>query len=305
MIYPTGFLQYVLKHRYSPFLACLLSVAIAVVSTLLVPSFARAGSSSLPPPKVLVFPFTNNAGDTNQYVTEVDNGNEIREPLASVITGVVRLKINGLGYYRSTGYTVLNPSIQRALYVDNTIGVSDLPVPGNTPNYGKIAQLVGTPYYLVGNIDSVTTDTTGGTVTVAMDGTFYDTETGASIKQANVSGVAAPASTTYDPQAIQSDAIDNAAGKLVAAVVGPQLGRPTNANAVHSSKGDGTKFGAGLLFLLTVALALVLIHNHSHSSGSNSNSSTSSSTSGSTGGSTGIISSTGTTTTTTGPPAPP
>jgi len=293
MIYPTGLLQPVLKNRSSRFVAGFMSLALATVSTFLIPSLARAGHPNPPPPPiVLVFPFINNAGAAY-------------DALAPEISGSVRIKIDSLGYYRATGYSVLNPSIQRALNVEDTISVADLSAPTASPDTAeKIEKLVGAPYYLDGNIDSITTDATSGTVTVQLDGTFYETDTGAVVKQATVTGTAAPSSKVYDPAQIQASAIDNATGNLIGTVVGPQFSKQEAGTVVSAgNKNNSSRFGAGLLIGLAIILALVLINNHGGHGGS---APSSNGTSGGTGsGTTTTTTTTGGTTGIIAPPSPP
>jgi hypothetical protein len=239
-------------------MAGFLSVAIVIVSTMCVPSVARGSQKKLPPPpEILIFPFTNSSGSANDSLT-------------ASIANSVRVKVNDLGYYRSTGYSVLNPSIQRAMNVDNAISVEELTAPTSTPDRAdKIAKLVGTPYYLIGNIDSVTTDADTGTVTVVLDGSFYSTRTGMLIKQGQVSGVEAPASKTYDSTEIQNSAVDMATGKLVAALIGPQYAAPAPSSSISSSGSGASRVGQAILIGLAAILALVIINNHGgHSSGS-------------------------------------
>jgi hypothetical protein len=296
MIYPNGLLQALLRHRFSRIVAVFLSLSLIYMSSLFVPTIVRGDQQ--PPPAILVLPITNGAGPSYDGMT-------------SDLTGIVRLKVNDLGYYRATAYSVLNPSLQRALNVDNSLSPSEVTTPSASPDRAqKIASIIGSPYFLVTNLDSISTDTTTGTVSVVMDGAFYQTDTGAVINHASVSGIAAPSSKTYDPQAIQESAVDNATGKLISSLIGPQFNRPSPTATVSSSKSKHMNLGAGLLFVLAVALALVLANNHGHSNGGSSGNS-GGSTTGSSGGTVTTTTTGGTTTggTTTGgpggPPAPP
>jgi hypothetical protein len=278
MIYPSGLYTSVLRSRASRALAAMLSIILVAVTSYVAPSMANAHDKQPLLPKILIFPFTNNSGSANDSLT-------------SVVSGNVRLDIDALGDYRSTGYSVLHPSLQRALNIDNTVALADLAAPAATPDRAdKIANLVGTPYFLIGAVDSITVDPTSGEVSVALDGSFYNTSTGAVIKQANVTGTATPVSKDYDPDQLQTSAIANGAGQLVAALIGPRFVRHYAETGGVATSHAKANYGAGLMFILALALTLVIVNNHGGHSGGSSSSS---------GGTTS------TTTTTTGPPAPP
>jgi hypothetical protein len=281
MIYPFGLRNTVLSTRTYRVMAVLLSVVMLVVTNYIIPSLASARDEMPNPPKILIFPFTNAS-----TVTTDSNG----APLTLDLSSNVRLDIDALGYYKSTGFSVLNPSLQRALNVENSIGLADLEAPSATPDRAqKIASIVGTPYFLTGNIETVSTDPTAGTVTIVVDGTFYNTITGAQLKQATVTGVAAPASKDYDPDQLQTTAIANASGQLVAALIAPRIVHALPVSAVPKSN-VSSNIGRGLLYVLGIALALVIIKNHGGSHTGSSSSRTSTTTGGSS---------------TTGPPPPP
>ena len=153
----------------------------------------------------------------------------------------------------------------------------------------------------MGNVDSIATDAGTGTVTVTLDGTFYRTDTGAVIKQANVTGTAAPASVSFDPDQIQQAAINSATGKLVSALLGPQFSHTTSSSNVPSSRNHSSGIGSAILLGLAVVLALVIINNH----GGHSHSSSSTSSGGSTTTTGGTTTTTGGTTTGGSTPPPP
>jgi uncharacterized membrane protein YgcG len=263
MIYPNGLLESALKLRSSRLLAVFLSVALIVVSTLFVPSMVMARQDDAPPPVVLVFPFT----DSSTLNPAAQGGTGTVDAVSKALTDNVRLKIDALGYYRSTLYSKLHPSIQRAVNVENTLGEAEADDPTATPDRAqKIAVIVSAPFYLAGNIDQVTTDTTAQTSSVVIDGGLYNTNTGAVVEKTQVTGTSSPGA--IDPQA---SALDNASGKLVAAIVGPQFTTKTPTSRIGSPKA-GINIGTILLAGLAIALALVIINNHTHTNGTSTNS---------------------------------
>lgn len=228
---------------------------------------------------VLLFPFTNNAGAS-------------ADSLAARLTDAVKLRINTVGSYSATAFTTFLPPVQRAID-DNVLPKEALTPPfDSSAKAGPIAQQVETDGYLIGSIESYSTDAASKKVTIEVSATLYNTANNTATKTLAFTGSAAPISTGEDESAVTQAAIDDAAGKIVNG-----LGTSTTTQrpvVMASSQRGSNKTGqTALLVILGAALVYAVFHNSGSGGGGGGSSATTGSTSSGGGGGP------------TGPPAPP
>lgn len=233
---------------------------------------------------LLVFPFGNSAGDAGASA-------------ADQLAGAVQLRINAVGIYQATLYSIHLPAVQRALNVDNTLTSDDVKMPITDPATGqRIARICGTDGFVLGSLEGVTTQN-NGQVRLTVSATVYDSLTGGSLKTVAVTGAAAPSYKTEDPGAVLSRAVQDAAGQLVSALNNGAAPQPRPSVIPASSNGSHNHLSAGGLVLIGLAIALVAVAaSNAGATGGGSSSGSSSSTGSGSGGSGGGGS---------GPPPPP
>src|SRR5579883_725368 len=148
------------------FVACL-AIALAV-SFCRTPAFAQASAAAAPASDihtVLIFPFDNGAGDAGAGP-------------AGQLAEAIKLRINAVGLYQATTFSVHLPAIQRALNVDNTLTPDDIKMPITDPAQAqRIARLAGTDGYVLGSLEGMSTQA-GGDVRLTVSAQLYSTQTG-------------------------------------------------------------------------------------------------------------------------------
>ena len=153
---------------------------------------------------LLIFPATNLAGD--DYNSD-----------ASKLAIDIKLKLNQNGRFHAEGYASTLPAIDRAYTVEESLTSADLTPPFNSPAKAKkIAQVVGTDGYLTISLNSAAVDPTAGTVQFGATATVYSVASDTAIETVKVTGKAV--SSGSSSQDVEQRAVDNTAGKIVAAL---------------------------------------------------------------------------------------
>ena len=195
---------------------------------------------------LLVFPFDNGAGDAGAGP-------------ADALAGAVQLRINAVGIYQATLYSIHLPAVQRALNVDNTLTADDVKMPITDPTQGqRVARICGTDGYVLGSLEGMTTDNNGA-VHLTVSATLYDSLTGASTKTVAVTGSAAPSYKSEDPASVLNRAVQDAAGQVVSALSGNAGTQPRPVVIPASSNGSHNHLSTGGLVLIALAVALVAV----------------------------------------------
>ena len=101
-------------------------------------------------PGLVILPVTNSAGP--DY-----------DAAATNLTAGIKLRLNAVGMFHAPSFPAnrldLLPSVQRAINVDMTLTPEDLTLPITDPATGqKISKAIGTPYFVLGTLNTVTTN---------------------------------------------------------------------------------------------------------------------------------------------------
>ncbi len=193
---------------------------------------------------------------------------------ANELTDAIKLRINALGAYQATSFNVHLSSVQRALTIDNTLTQDDVKMPVTDPTTAqKIARLMGTDGFFLGEIDSYKEDATTHAVSLTFSGNLYFTDSGASARTIAITGNAVPAGESEGAEAVLNRAVQNAAGQAVAAMGTTGYG---NSGHVPNTKSvNSGAVGTTLVVAILAAMTAVIVNNTRHNGGSNpSNSST-------------------------------
>lgn len=199
---------------------------------------------------ILIFPFGKAEGasaDTEAVAAKVDDA--------------IKLRINTIGAYHATSYSRLLPSVQRSgPDGDAALTTDDLTPPFDNAKAVKIARQVGTDSYMLGTIESVTTDETTKKVTVVVTTSLHETQSGASIQTLGKTGEAVPNSSSDTTVNVTQGAINDVAGKVVAAL---NASAPKRAPMkVMASQRGRSKAGTSILFgILGTALLIAILSN--------------------------------------------
>lgn len=203
---------------------------------------------------VLLFPFTNNVKDPSADGT------------AAQVLDALKMRIGTTGAYQAVTYTKFLAPIQRALN-DNVLQDADVAGPFDSEKAGKIAAQVQTNDYLVGEIDSVTTDQKTRKVSIEVTAMLRNSKTRNAIKTVAFTGTGAALSNSESPDVITQRAVDDVASQLAAAIY-PENHRTIIVPA--SQRGHSKAGQTVLLAILTGALAFAVFHNSGGGGGGNS-----------------------------------
>lgn len=203
---------------------------------------------------VLLFPFTNSTKDPNG------------DAVAAKVLDALKLRIATTGAYQAITYTKFLAPVQRALN-DSVLQDADLAGPFDSEKAGKIAKQVQTDDYLVGEVDSITTDPQSQKVSIEVTATLRNTKTGSSIKTVAFTGTGTALSNSDSPDVITQRAVNDVASQLAAAIY-PENHRPIVVPA--SQRGHSKAGQAVLLAVLTGVLAFAVFHNSGGGGGGSS-----------------------------------
>jgi hypothetical protein len=245
---------------------CLGTILLAFL--LCVPAFAQApgaagaATSAADIHTVLVFPFDNAAGDAGAAA-------------ANQLADAVKLRLNAVGVYQATTFSVHLPAIERGLYVDNTLSPDDVKGPITDPDQARrLARLAGTDGFVLGSLESLSTQDNGN-VRATVSAQLYLTQTkdntqAGALKTIAITGTAAPSGRSEDPAAVLDRALQDAAGQVASGLTNGAT--PVRAAVVPSGGGGGhSKISAtgALLLALAVGLVIVVATNAGATGGSN------------------------------------
>jgi hypothetical protein len=225
---------------------------------------------------ILIFPFVNDAGDPGEAV-------------AGRISDAVKLKLNLVGKLKATSYDHRLSSIERAVN-DQVLSRDDVDGPFTDPQKsGRIASQINTDGYLIGGLESLTVDPNSKKVTLEVTATLYDTQTSVAVRSLGFTGTGVATSASEAQDAVLSDAVNDAASKIAAAINAGAPAATGKTVVKESARGGKSAGGSGVLLALLGAGLLIAAFHHGSSSSSSPPSS-----SGGGGGTTGG-----------GPPPPP
>ena len=236
---------------------------------------------------ILMFPFANKSTDTTNSGYDADI-------VGARVENAIKVRLNETGRYKGDSFLPSLPQIQRAVQDSGLDGLTEADVapPYDSAAKGRrIADQIATDGYLLGTIESISINQQTRTVSVVVGATLYSSATGRAVKALGATGRGISFSATDDPQTLLQSAVNDAAGRVVAALnADKSQGEPVVVQDVrpkrHNNKAG--EVALGILVAAAVAIGLTTTHHH-HSSGSNSTKTTTTTTTG-TGGS---------------PPAPP
>jgi hypothetical protein len=245
---------------------------------------------------ILLFPFTNTmsaSASANGFDGEV---------VGAQVENAIKMRLNVIGRYKADSFSPTLPQMQRAVQDSGVAGITetDIAPPYDTSQKGrKLADEIATDGYLLGTIDSITTDTQTRTVSVLVGATLYNTVTGTAVKTMAYTGRGVSYNTTDNPEALLQSAVNDAAGKIVSALnADTSQGRIATVPDVRPTHRSGVgPVVLGVLLAAAIAIGITAAHHSSH----NNSSGTSSTGTGSTGTGTG----TGSVGTGGTPPSPP
>ncbi len=162
-------------------------LALCVVISIVAVGTANAGLFGLGKGK-------KHAGKASRYslvVFPFDNGTDTTVPdsYGGYVASDVRTMLTGKSEYIPYLYTDRLPSVQRAKE-EQSLKPSDVnpPFADDKLKPLKIAQVIGSDYYLVGSIEEITVDTAKKVATVTLKADVFDTRNGRLVRTCLVSG---------------------------------------------------------------------------------------------------------------------
>ena len=214
---------------------------------------------------ILMFPFANKATDAAGAGFDADI-------VGARVENAIKVRLNTIGRYKANSFAPNLPQIQRAVQDSGVAGLTENDV---TPPYDdarkgrKLASQLATDGFLIGNIDSISTNPQTHTVSVVVDAILYSTLTGRAVKSLGATGRGVSFNATDDPAMLLQSAINDAAGHVVAALNADRSqGRQRVVQDVRPK--HRSNVGAvvlGVLAVAAVAIGLTTTHHHNNSNG--------------------------------------
>ncbi|MGI4791687.1 MAG: hypothetical protein ACRYFS_22935 [Janthinobacterium lividum] len=214
---------------------------------------------------ILMFPFVN--GIPASAPANGFNGDIV----GARVENAIKMRLNVIGRYKADSFSPTLPQMQRAVQDSGLEGISetDIAPPYDTAQKGrKLADQVATDGYLLGTVESITTDTQSRTVSLLITATLYNTETGVAVKVLAASGHGISYNTVDDPAALLQSAINDAAGKVVSALNADTMqGRQAFVPDVrHRHRSNAGTIVLGVLLAAAIAIGITAAHHSSHNS---------------------------------------
>ena len=234
--------------------------------------------------------------------------------LTAQLDDAIKLRVNTVGNYTATSFSKFNPSVQRSLNeADATSGLTDADIKApfgavDEARAQRVAVVIGTDSFLLTTVRSYDQDATSRRVTLLVNSTVYDTQTGQPVRSlgGTFSGSAAPTSASDTDANIQQGAVNDVAGKIASTL---NAAVPHNQTIVAADSQRGSSHGAQKALLVVLGGALLYaILSGSHfggGGGSSSGGGGSSSSSGPPGLPGGTTGTTTGSSGSSGPPSPP
>ena len=215
---------------------------------------------------ILMFPFANKTSDAT-------NSGYDANIVGARVEDAIKVRLNETGRYKGDSFLPTLPQIQRAVQDSGLDGLTEADVapPYDSAAKGRrIADQIATDGYLLGTIESISINQQTRTVSIVVGATLYSSATGRAVKALGATGHGISFSTTDDPQTLLQSAVNDAAGRVVAALnADKSQGTPMVVRDVrpkrHNNKAG--EIALGLLVAAAVAIGLTTTHHH-HSSGS-------------------------------------
>ena len=201
---------------------------------------------------VLIFPASNDSG------APADTAN-----IASLLDAAIKVRLDSVGRYKTTFYSPHLAAIDRALS-DRVLSDEDLTGPFDDPaKAGHIAQQVDTEGFLTTTVEHFDSDPVAKTSTVEVSADLYDTASGNALKVFTVTGRGTAMGNGDMSDAVNQQAINDAAGQIVRSL---NVQAPVHPVVVTASQVGSAKHNSGqtaLLAILGGAILYALLHHGS------------------------------------------
>jgi len=216
---------------------------------------------------ILLFPFAN------AIPANGTSGGFSPEITGARVEDAIKMRLNVIGRYKANSFSPSLPQIQRALEESGVEGLteSDLTPPYNDSQKAtKIAAQIGTDGFLLGTIESITSNPTTRNVSLTVSASLYNSTTGTTVKVLAATGHGVSYNAIDSPDNLLQSAINDVAGRVVSALNADAAKQTEALPPVDYVRGHKDNSGSILLgILLAAGIGLAISSSH-HSSGGGS-----------------------------------